>query len=68
MALKPIYAKRMRGQDEWIWGLDEEDFKKVAAGYACARCLEEFEFYVARCPVCKNEIQTLVDTPEEWRH
>lgn len=52
-------------------GLDEESFKKVAAGYACANadCLAEFKTYTIECPVCSyvRDIQhDLVAPPETW--
>lgn len=52
-------------------GLDEESFRKVAAGYACANadCLAEFVTYTIECPVCSyvRDIQhDLVAPPESW--
>lgn len=68
MALKPIFAKFDYDADHWVWGLNEDDFHKVQQGYACGRCLEDFGgIYLARCPVCKEEINVVVETPEEWR-
>jgi len=41
---------------------------KVLNGYACGRCLEEFEFWVAKCPVCGevNEPRHS-ELPSEWK-
>lgn len=52
-------------------GLGEEDFLKVAQGYACANadCLAEFKTYTIECPVCHyvRDIQKdLVAAPQAW--
>ena len=68
MAIRPIVAKFDYDADRWIWGLSPEDFDKIAKGYGCSRCLEDFNGkYVAKCPTCGEEINTVVETPEEWR-
>jgi hypothetical protein len=70
MALKPIYARFDHGEDHWVWGLDQEQFGKVAAGYACGRCLEDFGGkWLAVCPVCREPTAAprVVDLPDEWR-
>jgi hypothetical protein len=69
MALKPVFKRWNPELKSWHWGLMPEDFQKVMEGYACARCLEEFEFFVARCPVCgeENFPATVPETPSEWR-
>lgn len=52
-------------------GLDEESFRKVAAGYACANadCLAEFRQYTIECPICglvRDIHKDLVAPPEHW--
>jgi hypothetical protein len=69
--IKPIYKKWNSEAQAWQWGLAPKDFMRVAAGYGCSRCLEPFEFWVARCPVCKLEqpgFDVNDDAPSEWRN
>jgi len=68
VALKPILKKWDRELEAWTWGLLPDDFMKVLNGYACGRCLEEFEFWVAKCPVCGevNEPRHS-ELPSEWK-
>lgn len=52
-------------------GLDDEAFRKVATGYACANadCLAEFKTYTVTCPVCaytRDITHDLVPAPHEW--
>jgi predicted amidophosphoribosyltransferase len=77
LALRPIWKKQHELSGEWIFGLRSEDLAKVKAGYACSRCLEEFDTYTEECPVCKEPIVpslgaverdlfVVVPTPEGW--
>jgi len=67
--IKPVFAKYDFERDEWIWGLMPEDFKRLAAGYGCAHCLEPFAHWVPFCPVCKtpNAVANPIPTPSEWQ-
>lgn len=63
--ITPIYSKH--DGERWIFGLSEEDFARVQAGYACENCLEPFTMWVASCPVCKHENRhDVVPLPREW--
>lgn len=67
MAIKPIFSKYDYRAGHWVWGLDKESFEKVQQGYACGKCLEDFNgMWRPVCPVCGNEIEVVVDTPKEW--
>ena len=50
--------------------LSEDDFNKVAYGYACSECLAEFQTYMAKCPVCGHERNVQKDIeakpPQLW--
>jgi RNA polymerase subunit RPABC4/transcription elongation factor Spt4 len=68
--LKPIWKKRDQF-GEWIFGLSPDDVERVRQGYACSRCLEEFDTHTKVCPVCREPTEILSDfvivpTPEEW--
>lgn len=65
--LKPVFKKWDQDAGAWIWGLTAQDFDRVRKGYACDRCLEPFPFPMPVCPVCKNDIEIIVDTPPEWK-
>lgn len=66
----PIWKKQDPDTGEWIFGLTPGDMARVEAGYACFRCLEPFEFWLAKCPVCGQSQQktrtAIVATPEGW--
>jgi hypothetical protein len=77
LTLKPIWKKQHELTREWIFGLRAADLAKVEAGYACSRCLEEFDTRVDECPVCgepavpmigsvARELLVVVPTPEGW--
>jgi len=77
MTLKPVWKKRHELTGDWIFGLRSEDLARVEAGYACSRCLEEFDTRVEACPVCREpivpnigsvarELLVVVPTPEGW--
>jgi hypothetical protein len=64
----PIWKKLDEDTGQWIFGLSPTDADRVAAGYACARCLEPFEFYVAKCPVCgEANVPNILPTPAGWK-
>jgi hypothetical protein len=68
MAIQPILAKYDYEAERWIWGLSPEDFFKIQNGYACSRCLEEWKFWVAACPVCGEvNVPLSEDAPKEWK-
>ena len=68
MALKPIFSRFDWDLEEWVWGLSPTDFQKVVEGYACDRCLEEWELWVPVCPTCRKSTEsfTLGEAPREW--
>lgn len=68
--IKPVYSQYDYQQDRWLWGLLKDDFQKIQEGYACGKCLEDYNgVWVAACPVCghPNEVQPVIQTPSEWR-
>ncbi len=69
--MKPHFAKFDADRNRWIFGLDEEQMKLLAAGYGCSECLEEFGEFKLRCPVCGHSTaagdNVIVETPAEWR-
>jgi rRNA maturation endonuclease Nob1 len=70
MTLRPVWKKKDQfGQ--WIFGVSAADVEKVRQGYACSRCLEEFESRPDKCPVCGEPTTITSDlvilpTPEGW--
>ena len=77
MTIRPVWKKRHELSGDWIFGLRREDLARVEAGYACSRCLEEFDTRVEACPVCREpvvpnvgsvarELLVVVPTPEGW--
>jgi hypothetical protein len=65
--LKPVFSRWVPELGEWQWGLNEDDFKRVMAGYACGVCLEPFPAWVPRCPVCGAEnVPVSAERPPEW--
>lgn len=65
--IKPVYARPNMETGEWQWGLAPDDFHRVMQGYACGRCLEPFECWTPKCPVCGNELRVEEEAPPEWR-
>lgn len=53
-----------------INGLTEEDFAKVAAGYACGECLADYgAIYRPSCPICGTTRDVSADAapmPQVW--
>lgn len=70
MALKPIYSQEDLASGRILWGLSPSDYHKVRLGYACPKCLEDFNgIYMAVCPVCKHVRDMMHDfqqTPEHF--
>jgi hypothetical protein len=66
--IKPIFSRYDYELERWQWGLAPEDFKKVTEGYACSRCLEEWEIWRPACPVCKEPVALpdIFTPPREW--
>lgn len=63
--LTPIYSKW--DGSRWIFGLNEDDFMKVQAGYACGNCLEDYHGkWLPKCPVCGATAQHVDELPREW--
>jgi hypothetical protein len=70
VALKPIFSRFDHERDHWQWGLGPEDFAKIMQGYACGRCLEDFNgIWRPFCPVCGEETAApeVMDAPSEWK-
>lgn len=62
--LVPIFMS-----EDGLNGLSPGDFEKVKQGYACARCLAEFDTYTLKCPACGLErdlAEDLKDAPQLW--
>lgn len=68
MTIKPVFSRFSLELDHWQWGLKPDDFKKVNEGYACGRCLEEWEMWRPTCPVClePTPLPKIMDAPAEW--
>lgn len=67
--LVPIYQMD-QPDGRRLHGLGPEDFDKVRAGYACAKCLAEFHTYMAVCPLCHERRDIAADigsAPEYWQ-
>jgi hypothetical protein len=68
--LKPLLKQWDHERQAWTWGLNPDDFKKVQAGYACSRCLEDFTFWPEiprECPVCKEpNVPAWAELPPDW--
>lgn len=70
--IKPHFSTFDPERNAWVFGLDQDDFEKVQAGYACGECLEDFNGeWKLRCPVCGSSTaagdRIIVDTPNEWK-
>jgi predicted amidophosphoribosyltransferase len=48
--------------------LAPDDAARVASGYACPQCLEEFDTHRLVCPVCKHRTDDFLvgEVPAEW--
>lgn len=71
MSLKPIYAQEDLRTGRMLWGLGPEDYRKVQQGYACPKCLEDYNgVYMISCPVCghtRDVSQDFLETPEHFK-
>jgi hypothetical protein len=69
--IKPVYSRYDRTTGQYMWGLGPDDYERIRQGYGCPRCLEAFEFYTARCPVCRAEIalerEIFSEPPPYWK-
>lgn len=66
--LIPIFMED-RPDGERLNGLAPSDFEKVRHGYACARCLAEFDMYMLTCPVCglqRDLAADIQEAPQLW--
>lgn len=62
IAIRPIYTYDAQDGSDLVFMLSEEDYRKIAQGYGCPRCLEDYHGVVLTvCPVCKHRADVLVD-------
>jgi hypothetical protein len=70
VAIIPTYIGTDERSGRTLFGLNNADFRKVAQGYGCPTCLEDFNgVYHVTCPVCghtRNVAQDVLPTPRWW--
>ena len=69
---KPVFSEFDYEHGHWKHGYPPDVFLRIAAGYACGHCGEDYlGQYRERCPVCgfvtRTEAERVGDQPEAWR-
>jgi hypothetical protein len=68
--VKAVYSQYDHEKGHWVHAYLPEDFDKIAAGYACGHCGEDYMgVYRTRCPVCgftTLSTEERVGDPVKW--